>query len=89
MDHTPLADLRTQLIAAQALVTVGAHYSHYKHPDRLYRVNGLSVLEASDEVAVRYALLDAPEVEFVRPLVSWLETVSFSGRSVRRFTRRD
>lgn len=68
------------------LIHVGGRYTHYKHPEQPYEVKGLVVLEATDEVAVRYAVVGNPAVEFVRPLSSWLEAVDQVGKTVLRFT---
>lgn len=88
MNHKSIAELESILREAATRVVVGGTYAHYKHPHQLYMVNGLSILEASDEVAVRYAMLAAPDVEFVRPLTSWLETVEWNGKTVPRFVYR-
>jgi hypothetical protein len=86
MSHRTLAELQNELTQARAHVVVAGQYYHYKHPEVVYIVNGLSILEATDEVAVRYSMVDDPAVEFVRPLSSWLETVTWKNATVPRFT---
>lgn len=89
MAHKKLFELENELTQARAHVVVGGLYYHYKHPETAYTVNGLSILEASDEVAVRYSLATNVAVEFVRPLSSWLETVEWQGTEMPRFTLLD
>ncbi len=86
MSHRTLTELQNELTQARAQVMVAGHYYHYKHPEVAYVVNGLSILEATDEVAVRYSVVDDPTVEFVRPLSSWLETIKWRDATVLRFT---
>lgn len=89
MAHKTLAELEHMIKAAALRVSVGGHYYHYKHPEVMYLVTGLSILEATDEVAVKYAMTDHLTVEFIRPLQSWLDTVDLQGRIVPRFTLTD
>ena len=87
MDHKSLNELRELLQAARSKVAVGAKYYHYKNPDKFYTVTGLSILEATDDVAVKYALVDNPDIEFVRAFPIWLETVAWNNQTVPRFTK--
>ena len=89
MAHKSFNELQRLLQAAQSQVAVGSQYFHYKTPAKTYTVLGLCVLEANDAVAVRYAHQDALDVEFIRALGSWLETVECDGQTVPRFTRVD
>ncbi len=85
MSHKTFEELSSLLDDASGKVHVGAQYVHYKDSSRRYEVTGLSILEADDEVAVRYASVDEPHVEFVRPLYSWLEDVTWKNKIVPRF----
>lgn len=87
MDHKSLEELRALLAEAAKKVSVGAKYYHYKDANKLYTVTGLSILEASDEVAVKYAMDTNPDIEFVRALTIWLETVDWNGQTVPRFSK--
>ncbi len=87
MGHKTIAELRIRLEKAHSMVHVGASYNHYKDMNKQYLVTGLSILEATDEVAVRYAMVDKPDVEFVRALSVWLQTVEWEGQTVDRFQR--
>lgn len=86
MPHRPLTELNKALQAAAEKVKVGTYYAHYKHPELPYLVIGLAILEANDEVAVVYQVTENGEqVTFVRPLKSWLATVTWHGQIVQRF----
>jgi hypothetical protein len=88
MEHTPLATLAQHLAAATILIPVGSHYAHYKHPETLYVVQGFVIIEATEEVAVIYALENTPAVTFSRPLTSWLDTVEHDGKMTPRFLKK-
>ena len=85
MSHKPEQELRQAIEAAGTGVEVGGTYYHYKHPDQLYIVTELAILEADDEVCVIYQAQYGEKVSFVRPLSSWLESVEVGGKSVARF----
>lgn len=85
MSHKSFAELAEMLKIAEKQVKVGGKYEHYRTPGKHYTVHGLVLLEATDEVAVRYSHDEASEVEWVRPLSSWLDTVTLEGNSVPRF----
>lgn len=47
---------------------------------------GFTIIEATDEIAVLYQMVDEPKISFARPLTSWLELVARDdGREVLRF----
>lgn len=79
--------LKQELRDAASKVEVGGLYAHYKHPELSYKIKGLAVWEATDEVAVLYQPVHQPEVVFVRPLTSWLEAVEWEGKTLPRFTK--
>jgi len=87
--HRSYEELGQALDAAAEIVEIGGLFAHYKDPASRDRVLGLTVLEASDEVAVRYVSLDHEEVEFTRPLVSWMESVDGSPRYTQVDTQAD
>lgn len=87
MDHKSIKELRQMLKEAEYQVTVGGKYAHYKDSAKLYTVTGLGILEATDEVAVKYAMLENPDIEFVRALNIWMETVEWDGQVVPRFKK--
>jgi len=87
MGHISFQELQKLLDEAAKLVAVGSEYRHYKTADSRYKVTGLSILEASDTVAVRYASLLSPNVEFIRPIEDWLAKVEFEDKTAARFTK--
>ena len=88
MAHKSETELLGMLESALSLVEVGATYSHYKDPQKLYIVRTLTFSEADDSVMVVYEALYGNHFSFVRPLYSWLETVPLDGVDVPRFKKK-
>lgn len=86
MSHKPLDELRNNLASAKEHVSVGVLYRHNKSGN-LYKTIGLTILEETDEVAVRYCPVDIDDVEFVRPLRQFVELVTIDGKELPRFER--
>ncbi len=63
------------LAKAKLQVKVGKLYSHYKIPQKYYRLNNLAINEADHKVMVVYTSCDHDEITWIRPLDSWLETL--------------
>jgi hypothetical protein len=89
MAHQSLEELSLALAHAAELVTVGAHYAHYKHPEQYYLVQGFAIQEADEAVVVIYESQYGDHVTFTRPLSSWMETIESNGDRVPRFVRVD
>lgn len=87
MEHKSIDTLHDMLKDAAAQVSAGSSYIHYKDSLKRYIVTGLSIMEDTDEIAVKYAMADVPDIEFVRPLAQWVEAVEWNGQQVPRFTR--
>lgn len=87
MAHKSFKGLELILQQAAREVELNGTYVHYKDPNSRYVVRGFTILEASDEAAVRYCHVNAPSIEFTRPLVSWLEEVEYNGKIVPRFRK--
>lgn len=85
--HKEQLVLVQEVADAQAKITVGAQYRHYKGADKLYTVTGLGFLEATDELCVIYRADYGEQMTFLRPLSVWLETVEWKGKTVPRFTK--
>ncbi|MBP7057262.1 DUF1653 domain-containing protein [Candidatus Gracilibacteria bacterium] len=77
--------LQQELTKAQEQVTMDAIYSHYKHPDRHYKIVSIAFLESSEEVCVCYQALYAPYFTWIRPLSNFLEKVKTADGEVLRF----
>lgn len=86
--HAGYSQLQQRLQDARTLVNAGGAYAHYKHPHKPYVVQGLCIIEATEEIGVLYTEPDSGVV-FVRPISSWLEVLSVNSKSVRRFTALD
>jgi hypothetical protein len=87
MAHKPETQLLAEIEDAAEKIEVGADYTHYKDPNKTYTTLGLLVLEATDEIAVRYKANYGAELEFARPVSEWLELISINGRANPRFTK--
>lgn len=85
--HKEQLELKKEIENAEAKVTVGAEYWHYKGRDKVYKVTGLGFLEATDELCVIYQAQYGERLTFVRPLTIWLEQVQREGKTVPRFTK--
>lgn len=84
-DKKSYSELRKELQQASEVVKIGSHYAHYKHPEVPYIVKGLLIIEENNEIAVRYCSTANADVEFVRPLSVWMESVQWNGQEVERF----
>ncbi|HMS23789.1 MAG TPA: DUF1653 domain-containing protein [Candidatus Saccharibacteria bacterium] len=87
MTHKGKETLLAELEKAKTLVTVGGYYTHYKSPDKQYKVTQIAILEATDELCVIYQAQYGEKLSFVRPLTSWLETVRWQNNLVPRFNK--
>jgi hypothetical protein len=84
-NHKKHNQLHQELEEAERRVVVGGIYSHYKYPENTYKVINLGFIEATDSVCVIYQAVYDQKLVFVRPLDSWLETLSWDGGEVARF----
>lgn len=87
MAYTSEDTLAAQLHVAAELVTVGARYTHYKHPEQYYTVLDIVWDAAIDEPAVLYRAEYGKGLTFVRPVRMWLETVECRDGRCPRFTK--
>lgn len=84
--HLSTKALLKELARARAQVHVGEHYVHYRYPNNLYQVVGLTIIEATQSVGVLYKKVSSTHgleaVVWMRPLSSWVEQVD----GIPRFT---
>lgn len=73
--HKSYEELEHEIEQAAELVTENAEYVHYKDTASRYRVIGFTILEATDEVGVKYVSISNSRVEFTRALSKWLEDI--------------
>jgi hypothetical protein len=87
MAHKGEETLIAEIEKAKSLVSVGGFYTHYKNPDKQYKVTEIAILEATDELCVIYQAQYGEKLTFARPLASWLETIKWQNNLVPRFTK--
>jgi hypothetical protein len=85
MDRKSYEELEQMVAKGLQRVETGSRWRHYKGNE--YVIMGVSIIEATNEVAVVYASVDHPTVSFVRPLSVWLESTDWQGQTVPRFTQ--
>lgn len=85
--HKEQLELKAELSEAAKVITVGAHYQHYKSAEKIYTVVGLGFLEATNELCVIYQAEYDERLTFIRPLNVWLEHVEWKGKFVPRFKK--
>lgn len=89
--HLSEEQLLSALKEAEACVGIGKLYRHYRSSQGAYRVTGLGIIEATQEVGVVYRKEGGSEalqsMTWIRPLSSWCEAVDFEGTKVPRFQK--
>ncbi len=86
MAHISIHELQNRLESASKQVEVGAFYTHYKHPEKRYKVLAVGLQEATEEPCVIYQ--SDLGITWVRNLTDWLAEVPDSaGKSVPRFQK--
>ena len=85
MAHVSQETLEERLSEAATLVTVGARYVHYKDSTHTYTVLGFGIREEDETVAVIYRAEYEKRLTFIRPLLSWIQSVSVKGGDIPRF----
>lgn len=83
--HKEQSILQQEVTDAKTKVLIGARYSHYKDPQKIYEVMGFGFLESNDELYVIYKATYGDQITFLRPLTSWLDKVEIDGAVVNRF----
>jgi len=81
-------ELIAEINKAKEKVEVGEKYFHYKHPDQIYHVLRIGIIEKTEEICVIYEAEYGEKVVWVRPLDDFLAKVKLEdGREVDRFTK--
>lgn len=88
MAHIPAEELFQMIEEAKQKVKVGATYYHYKHPEQLYTLVDVIIIEATDEIGVLYRAEYEPlnGITFMRPIEDFLAEVEVDGKTLPRFT---
>lgn len=76
MAHKSFEELEQDLETAAESIKIQRLYEHHTLPNRYYEVLGFAVIEATDEVGVRYVSPEYPKVEIVNPIHLWLSLES-------------
>lgn len=84
--HKTFEEIRALIREADEQVEVGGKYRHSKS-GTIYIVDGFTILEETDELAVKYSPEGVKDVEFTRHLGSFIETVVVAGVAVPRFEK--
>jgi hypothetical protein len=87
MEHKSSKQIVSDVETAKRLIEIGARYSHYKDPSKIYLVADFGTLEATDELCVIYQAEYDPKLLFIRPIDQWLEKVEWNDGLVSRFTK--
>jgi hypothetical protein len=85
MEHHSEHELMKRLTEAASEVKVDSSYAHYRDQSKTYRVQGLIIIEATNQVGVVYTAEYGEGVTYVRPLTNWLDKLAWQGKHVQRF----
>lgn len=83
-EKLPYDQLIDMLASGREKVQPGSKWQHYKGNE--YIVEKIVLIEATNEVSVLYSSVAHPQVPYVRPITSWLQTVEWNGQELARFT---
>ena len=90
-EHLTEKELLDALNQARTKVEVGAVYSYYRDPSSRYLVTDLAIIVATQEVGVIYrnqtGSKSLQSFAWIRPLSSWLESVSTEKGLISRFCK--
>ena len=87
MTKTSQKVLDDKIKQARKKVDVGGIYYHYKNPDKLYVVEFIGLLEATEEICVAYRALYGKGILWIRTLKDFIAKVETKDDKVARFSR--
>jgi hypothetical protein len=88
MAHTELSQLVEELKGVKEKIEEGQKYFHYKHPDQIYHILRVGIIEETEKICVIYEAEYGEKVVWVRPLEDFLAKVKLEdGSEVDRFTK--
>lgn len=87
MAHKTQEAFDEERMEAEKRVTIGGFYTHYKNPERHYKVLAIGFIEATDEPCVIYESQYGKKFVMVRPLENFLDTIEKDGVRVSRFKK--
>ncbi len=88
MAHKTSVELFALISDAKEKVKVGGIYFHYKHPEQLYTLMDVIIIEETDTAGVLYRAEydELKGIVFMRPIEGFLAQVEVEGKLVNRFT---
>ena len=87
MARTTQEDLQKKVDNALKQVAVGAQYTHFKDPTKLYVVESIGLLENTEEVCVSYRALYGKGILWIRTLEDFFAKKEVGGKKTTRFNR--
>lgn len=87
MTHTSLEELSARLVQAKERVEVGAHYYHYRNPEKYYKVIAIGLSEETEEPVVIYKALSGLDMIWTRPVSVWTQIIEQDDKKVPRFQK--
>jgi len=87
MARTTQEDLQKKVDNALKQVAVGAQYTHFKDPTKLYVVESIGLLENTEEVCVSYRALYGKGILWIRILDDFFAEKEVEENKVTRFKR--
>lgn len=91
MVKTSEKDLLQKIELAKTQVRVGGVYSHWKNPNKLYKVLEIGFCEWDETAVVVYQQLNAKNpITWVRRLTGidgWLTKADYNGKKINRFEK--
>ena len=88
-EHKSADTLNKEISEAKKEIPIGSKWYHFKHPDNLYEITGIVVIEETDSVGVLYTSTFEPTtgITFLRPLESFLSYKETEDGKVKRFVQ--
>jgi len=88
MAHNDLTKLIKKLDSIKKKIKIGDKYFHYKHPDQIYQIIKIGIIEETEKICVIYEALYGEKIVWVRSLEDFSSKVKLeNGDEVDRFTK--
>jgi len=88
MAHNDLTQLIKEIELIRKKIKVGDKYFHYKHPDQIYKIIRVGIIEETEKICVIYESQNDKKLVWVRPIKDFLSKVRLEdGYEVDRFTK--
>jgi len=88
MAHKDTTQLLRELQSLKKKVKIGDKYSHYKHPDKFYRIVALGFIESTEEPSVVYQAEYGEKMTWIRTEKEFFSKATLEdGTKVDRFRK--